>query len=104
MKGNGRQVEPQQRHVLHNKRIDTGMIQFLNHSLDCFKLVIIDDGVNRAVDASFVLMGKVDKSLDVVDAVAGLRTCAKSAGTNIDSIGSMLNCLDANGGVAGWGE
>ena len=79
------------------------MIQFMDHSLDCFKLIVIDDGVDGAVNASFVQMSKVYKSLDVVDAVAGLRACAKSAGTNIDSVGSMLNCLDANGGVTGRG-
>ena len=104
MKGNGGQVEPEQCHVLDNKRIHACVVKVVNHRLNSFQLMVIDDGVDSAIDASVILMGKVNKTFNGLDVVACLRPCPKCAGTNVYRIGTVLDGLDAYFFVLGWSK
>ena len=66
--------------------------------------MVIDDGVDCAVDAGIVLMRKVNEPLYRLDVVASLRARAKGVGANINCVGTMLDGLDANVLILGWRE
>ena len=100
----GRQVQREQCHVLHNESVDTRTVERPDEAFGLGQFVVVENGVERDVDASAVDVGKLAEAGDVVDAVARRGTCAEVGPANVDGVGTVQNGLAAAHHVAGRGK
>ena len=100
----GRQVELQQPHVLHDQRVDPGVVQLPDQLAGGLEFVIAQDGVQRGEDARVVAVGVLHQPGDVADFVAGIAARAERGSADVDGIGPVVDGLDADVGGLGGGE
>jgi hypothetical protein len=100
----GRQVQLEQAHVLHDQRVGAGVPDVPGHAARGFELVVAQDGVQRDEDARAVAVGVAAQALDVGQRVAGLVARAESRAADVHGIGAVVDGLDADGGVARRGQ
>ena len=99
MQGNGRQVKPQDAHILHNDGIDANVIKVGNETLHLLEFMVIDQRVDGSIDAGVELVGKVDGPRHLVEGIAGRGPCPKSRSTHIHGIGAMADRLDGDASI-----
>ena len=104
VQGDGRQVEPQQAHVLHDERVGACAVQLVDEAFHGGELVVVEDGVERHVDARPERVGVVGQAGDVADRVARSGAGTESRSADIDGVGAVADGLDAGVGVAGGGK
>ena len=100
----GGQVELQQSHVLHDQRIDTRVVTVVCQLASRFQLGIVQDGVERDVDARVEAVRMVHQFCDVFDRIACLVARAESGAADINRIGAVQNGIAADGGGFRRGE
>ena len=66
--------------------------------------MFINDGVDCYVDTRSELIGVFGKFCNILDTVAGSLTRSKFIGTNVHSIGTMVNGDNALLKILGWSE
>ena len=59
------------------------------------KLIIIDNGVDGDIDLSAKRMGVVTELANIIDTIANSCTGAKTGGSDINGIGTMIDGGDA---------
>ena len=101
MKGNGRQIEAQQSHVLHDERIDLHIIDFAHQLLHGTQFAIVDNGVDGDIDTCVKAMCRLTHAGDVGHRVASRHASTKPRRTHIHRIGAMLNSLKGYRSIAG---
>ena len=104
MQGDGGQVEPQQAHVLHDEGVGARAVELVDEALHGGELVVVEDGVERHVDARPERVGVVGQAGDVADRVACCRAGAEARSADVDGVGAVADGFDAGVGVAGGGE
>ena len=90
VQGDGRDVQPQDAHVLHDESVYVHAPQFADELFRVFQFFIAQDGVDGDIDAHIIYMGIFHQSGDVVRRVAGGGTCPEARGTDVDGIGAMV--------------
>ena len=101
MKRDGRQVELQQSHVLHDEGVDAGVPAVVGYLSGTFLLMLIEQGVQRHIDPGVVQSRMTAQAFDVTDAVGGLLTCAEVGAADIDGIGTVVDGSHAHLGIFG---
>ena len=104
MQIDGRQVEFQQAHVLHDQRIHAGVVTVVSQFARGFQLGIVQDGVERDVDARVEAVRVFHQFGDVGDRIAGLVARAECGAADIDRIGAVQDRFAADGGSLRGGE
>ena len=84
-----------QSHILHEDGIYPTLLQLLQEAARVLQFVVVDDGVDGDVDLSPKLVGIAAKFGNVGYAVARRRSGAKALGTDIHSIGTVIDSGDA---------
>ena len=69
MQGYGRQVHLQQSKVLHYQGIHSGMVQFMHQAARILQFPVIENGIERHVNAHAKRMGIVTQAGNIVHAV-----------------------------------
>ena len=100
----GRQVEFQQAHVLHDQRIDPGVVALLDQRARRLQLVVVQDGVERDVDAGVEAVRELDQCGDLAHRVAGLVARPEGRAADVHRIGAVQDGLAADLGRLGRGE
>jgi hypothetical protein len=95
-----RQVDLKQRHVLHDQRVDTGVVQVPGLAAGAFELVVAQDGVQRDVNAGVVAVGVRHQSRQILDRVRRLVARAERRPADVDGVCAVVDGLDADVGVA----
>ena len=99
---NRRQVHFHQAQVLHDQRIDAGLVQLPDLLARTFQFRVVQDGVERNENARMVAMRELHQRRDILDRVAGVMAGAKGGTADIDSIGAVEDGLPADfGGFGG---
>ena len=100
----GRQVQLEHAHVLHDQRICARVVHLPCHLARGFQFIVAQDGVQGDEDAAVEAVGMAHQALNVADAVARARACAKRGASDVDSIGAVVDGFDANVCVARGGQ
>ena len=101
---NGRQVETEQSHVLHNQSIYANAIQFPNQFFRFGQFFIGKDCVEGHVNTGLVQMGMLHQGGNVFQGIAGGHTGSEARSTDIDGVGTVVDCRDATLQVLGWSQ
>ena len=81
----------EQPQILHDQGIDSGLFG-LPGGIDCLiELVVVDERIERHVDAGAVLMRKIGDSGEILKGVAGGLACAERRSSNVDGVGTVQN-------------
>ena len=83
---------------MDDESIDTRLIEPMDEALHFWQFVVVEDGIERHVDADTKDVGIAAQRCDVFDAVAGSRSGAKGRTADIDGISTVVN------GFAGYIE
>ena len=100
MKSYGRQVETQDAHVLHNERIYPRPVKVVDEPLYTGKLIVVDDGIDRCIDASPILVSKLGYTCYIAGRISCRGTGPEAGRPHIDGIGAMNNGFDRYIGIA----
>ena len=101
MKGYRWTIHAQNAHVLHEDGIDTGIPEVGQQPTGVVELIVVDYGIDRDVDFGPKLMGIAAQLADVIDAVACCHTGTKTAGTDVDGVGPVVDGSNATLQVLG---
>jgi hypothetical protein len=100
----GRQIEHEQAHVLHDEGIDADVRQVPGQLPRSGPLVVVQDGVVGDEDARTHAVGVEHQALDLGQAVASLVARAEGRAADVDGIGTVVDGLDADVGITGGSE
>ena len=75
MQGDGWQVKTQQSQVLDDECVNADTIQVMNQPFHLFQLIVIDEGIDRRIDAGTEPMGIIAGAADVIKRVGRIGTC-----------------------------
>ena len=101
MKCDGRQIRPQQPHILHNQRINTHLITTDSHFVRLLQLSICQDGVEGDMHLGPVQMCKAYQPFNILPGIACGSPCTETWRTDIDGIRTMLHRLHTTKGILG---
>ena len=101
VQGYGRQIEAQQSQVLDDECIHPDSVEVMYQMLNFPQFVIIDERIDRGINAGTEAMGIVAGTAHIVEAVGGSSTGSVMGGAHIHSIGAMVDGGDGYGGVTG---
>ncbi len=101
MERDGREVQRQQPHVLHDQRIGTGFINLVGQPLGLLQLVIVQQGIEGDKYLGTETVGVTRQRFDIFEGVARRTAGAKGGATHVDGIGAMVDGFDAVGEVLG---
>ena len=79
-------------HVLNEDSIYPCLCQLTYERTSCFHLRIINDGIDSNINAGTILMGILAQLTNIVDTIANSSTSSKTGSSNLDSIGTMVDC------------
>ena len=96
----GRNVQLQNPHILHDQRIDARIIKAGNQLLGGFQLIIMQNGIERNEDFGTKAMGKRHQLSNILQTVAGVMAGAKTGSTNIDGVCAVENRFAGNRRIA----
>ena len=91
MQTDRRQIEIEQVQVLDDKRIDTNLIEPVNHLYGICVLLVVEQGIDRHENLYAVGMGVLHHFRQVLQRVAGRLSRTVSRCTDIDGIRAGLN-------------
>ena len=101
MERDGRQIQRQQPHILHDERIGTGFVDLVGQPPGLLQLMIVQQGVEGDKDLGAETVGVTCQRLDILDGVACRTAGAKGRAAHVDGIGTMVDGFDAVGEVLG---
>ena len=101
MERDGRQIQRQQSHILHDERIGTGFVDLVGQPPGLLQLMIMQQGVEGDKDLGTEAMGVARQRFDIFDGVARRTAGAKGRAAHVDGIGAMVDGFDAVGEVLG---
>ena len=101
MKRNGRQIQRQQPHVLHNQRIGPRFVDLVGQALGLLQLVIMQQGVEGDKDLGTETVGVARQRFDIFEGVARRTAGTKGRAAHVDGIGAMVDGFDTVGEVLG---
>ena len=78
-------------HVLHEDGIDANLSQLLKQLADILKFMIIENGIHRDIDLRTEGVRIITETMDVIDCITHGSTGSKTRGSDIDSIGTVIN-------------
>ena len=99
MQGNGWQVQAQQPKVLDDERIHADAVQLMNESFNLHQLIVIDECVDRRIDAASKLVSVIAGPAHVIQRVARIGTRAMMRRTHVHRISAMVDGGNGNVGV-----
>lgn len=77
--------------ILHDERVDTGLLGFPGGFDGLIKLVVVNKRIERHIDAGTVLMRKIGDSGEILKGVASGLACAERRSSNVDGVGTVQN-------------
>ncbi len=86
-------------HILHDQRIDAGLIQVSDQTLRRLQFIIMKNGVQGHKHLRPETVGEWHQFSDIAQAVAGIMAGAKTRAADIDRVGTMKDRFTGNGGV-----
>ena len=95
-------VAGKESHILHQNGIDTYLRQLVEQAVGSFQLIVVNYGVDRDIDLRLKLMGIAAELGNVGHAVAGIGACTKAWGSDVNSVGTMVNGCLAALQILGW--
>ena len=104
MQLDGRQVQRQQAHVLHDQCVHPGVPGLPDHAPRALQLVVAQDGVDGQEDAAAVALRMRAQPRDVRHRIARLVPRAIGRPADVDRVGPVVHGLDADVGIARRGE
>ena len=99
MQGNGWQVQAQQPKVLDDERIHADAVQLMNEPFNLHQLIVIDERVDRRIDAASKPVGVIAGPAHVIQRVARIGTRAMMRRTHVHRISAMVDGGNGNVGV-----
>ncbi|MNS43764.1 hypothetical protein D3C72_761840 [compost metagenome] len=99
-----RDVQLHHPQVLHDQRVDTGVVQLVDQLARGLQLVVVEDGVDGGEHACMVAMGELDQFGDIADFVAGVMARAEARAADIDGVSAVQDRFTGDGHVTGRAE
>ncbi|MNV38611.1 hypothetical protein D3C71_1301720 [compost metagenome] len=99
-----RDVQLHHPQVLHDQRVNAGIVQLVNQLARRFQLVVVQDGVDGGEHACMVAMGELDQLGDIADFVAGVMARAEARAADIDGVSAVQDRFTGDGHVTGRAE
>ena len=91
-----RKIEGKQIQVLHDERIYAGLIEPAHQIAGRPAFFRPKQGIDGRMDLDSVQPGMAAQPRDLLDRIAGRRTCAEGGACNINGIGTTVDCCDAD--------
>lgn len=85
----------EQSQILHDERVDTGLLGFPGGFDGLIKLVVVNKRIERHIDAGTVLMRKIGDSGEILKGVASGLACAERRSSNVDGVGTVQTAARA---------
>ena len=104
VEGNGGQIHLENAHVLHKDGMDSCLIQTPNELAGSLQLIVIDNRIDRDKDLHAKGTGIVAELANISNGIAHGSTCTKTLGTDVDSIGTVVNSGNATLEILGRGQ
>ena len=101
---NRRDIQLEDAHVLHDQRINAGVVELVNQLTRRLHLVVMQDGVDGDKHLGVEQVGKLHQPGNVRHAVAGVMPRAEARPTDIHGIGAMQDGFLGDGGITGRAE
>ena len=98
MEGNWRNVHLFHRHILDDECVNPDFVELAYHQFHLLQFLLIDDGVDGDIDLGTEEVCEIYKTLDVIDGIGGRRPCSECWRTDINSVGTVADGLDADVG------
>ena len=98
------QVEFQQAHVLHDQRIDAGLVQLPDQLARRFQLGIVQDGVQGDENAGVVAVSEFGQTGDLAHRVTGVVARAERRAADVNRVRAVQDRLAADVGGPGGRE
>jgi len=99
-----RQVHLEHRHVLHDQRVDAGVVQLADLLFGRFQLGVVQDRVHRHEDARAVAVREFDEARDVFQRIAGVVARAERGPADVDGVRAVQDGFAADLGGFGGGQ
>ena len=97
----GRHVDGEQPHVLHDERIHAGFIQLPGLLARRFQLVISQDGIHGDKNAAVETVRMLHQARNVGHAVVGAGAGAEAGAADVDRVGPVVDGFDTDVSRAG---
>ena len=104
MQRDRRNVQLQNAHILHDQRIDAGVVQLVDVFARRLQLVVVQDRVHRHKNPRAVTMRKLREARNISHRVLGLATRAKRRAADVHRIRAVQHRLAPDVGIAGGGQ
>ena len=104
MQLNRRNIQLHHPHVLHDQRIDPGVVQLVDQLARRLQLVVMQDGVDGGEDARVIAAGELHQLGDFADLVAGVVSRTEARPADVYGVGAMQDGLPGDLYVAGRAE
>ena len=95
MKRNRGEVHFEQGQILCDEGIDTGFVKLTDHLFGFAQFIVVENGVERDVDAGAIQMGKIANVAYVFDRVAGCGTRPEGGASYIYGIRAATNGFES---------
>ena len=102
MQSNRRHVHHQKRHILHDERVDTGIITIPGNFTRLLQLIVKQQSIECHVNFRTKNSSMITKFFDILDAVADLLTSAKTRSADIHRISAVVDGGDSYFKVLRW--
>ncbi|MCY1393481.1 hypothetical protein D9M71_83790 [compost metagenome] len=100
----GRDVQVEDPHVLHDQRVDAGVVEFVDQLACRLQLVVVEDGVEGDEHPHMEAVGELHQPGDFRHFVAGVVAGAEARAADVHGIGAMQDGLAGDIDVAGGAE
>lgn len=90
--------------VLHDQRIDAGIVQLMDQLARWLQLVVMEDGIDGGEHPRMVAPGELHQFGDLADFVAGVVPRAEARAADIDGVSAVQDGFAGNRHVAGRAE
>ncbi|MNF88061.1 hypothetical protein D3C84_705460 [compost metagenome] len=100
----GGQIQGQQPHVLHDKRIGPCLMDLVGQAPGLLQLVIVQQGVEGDEHLGAEAVGAASQRFYIFEGVARRAAGAEGGAAHVDGIGAMVDGFDAIGEVPGRGQ
>ncbi len=101
MERDGREIERQQPHVLHDKCIGPRFINLVGQAPGLLQLAVMQQGIEGNEDLGTETVGMTHQRFDILYAVARRAAGAKGGSAHVDGIGAVIDGFNAIGKVLG---
>jgi hypothetical protein len=100
MQLDGRQIQFQQAHVLHDQHISACVVDVPGHLACALQFVVAQDGVQGDEDAAVEAVRVATQLLNLANVIARRCPCTKAWATDVNSICPVVDGLDTDVGIA----